>query len=248
MGKHGPEFYDDETVFVTYMTGRETRIDSPNETLEKPVFDELLGDLTGLRILDLGCGNAAFGLGALQQGCQSYLGIDGSQRMIEAANKKLAGNSGRVVCESMETWHYPPHQFDLVTSRLALHYIDEIEHVFEKVYQALIEGGRFIFSIEHPVITSCDRAWQTGGPRQDWIVDGYFETGPRTTHWMGGEVIKYHRTIEDYFTALRAAGFAIDALRESRPQRAQFQDEATYDRRKRIPLMIFFSVYRPLTK
>ena len=247
MGKHGPEFYDDETVFVTYMTGRETRIDSPNETLEKPVFDELLGDPTGLRILDLGCGNAAFGLEALRQGCQSYLGIDGSHRMIEAAKKKLAGTSGRVVCESMETWQYPLRQFDLVTSRLAFHYIREIEALFAKVYQALTAGGRLIFSVEHPVITSCDRAWQTGGPRQDWIVDGYFETGPRTTNWMGGKVIKYHRTIEDYFTALRAAGFVIDALRESRPQRARFQDRATYERRKRIPLMLFFSVSRPLS-
>jgi Predicted methyltransferase (contains TPR repeat) len=248
MGKHGPEFYDDETVFATYMSGRETRIDSPNETLEKPVFDELLNDLTGLRILDLGCGNAAFGLEALQQGCQSYLGIDGSHKMIEAAKKKLARTAGRVVCESMETWDYPPHQFDLITSRLALHYIQEIEPVFAKVYQALVEGGRFIFSIEHPVITSCDRAWQTVGPRQDWIVDDYFETGPRVTAWMGGEVIKYHRTIEDYFTALHAAGFVIDALRESRPQRARFQNEATYERRKRIPLMVFFSAYRPLAK
>ncbi len=248
MGKHGPEFYDDETVFATYMSGRETRIDSPNDTLEKPVFDELVGDLANLRILDLGCGNAAFGQEALQQGCQSYLGIDGSHKMIESAEKKLAGTAGKVVCEPIETWHYPSNQFDLVTSRLALHYIQEIEPVFAKVFQTLMEGGRFIFSIEHPVITSCDRAWQTVGPRQDWIVDDYFESGPRVTAWMGGEVIKYHRTIEDYFAALRTTGFVVDALRESRPQKARFRDEATYERRKRIPLMLFFSAYRPLTK
>ena len=40
--------------------------------------------------------------------------------------------------------------------------------MFAKVYEALVEGGRFVFSIEPPVITSCDRAWQTPGPRQDW--------------------------------------------------------------------------------
>jgi len=248
MGKHGPEFYDDEAVFATYMSGRETRVDGPNDTLEKPVFDELVGNLANLHILDLGCGNAAFGLEALQQGCQSYLGIDGSHRMIEAAKRKLAGTPGRVVCESMETWNYPSHQFDLITSRLALHYIQEIEAVFTEVYQALIEGGRFIFSIEHPLITSCDRGWQNDGPRQDWIVDDYFETGPRVTTWMGGKVIKYHRTIEDYFAALQTAGFVVDTLRESRPQRARFRDQATYERRKRIPLMLFFSTYRPLKK
>ena len=133
-----------------------------------------------------------------------------------------------------------------MTSRLALHYIQDIEPVFAKVFRSLVAGGLFIFSVEHPVITSCDRAWQSGGPRQDWIVDNYFETGLRLTHWMGGQVIKYHHTIEDYFTALRLTGFVIDALRESRPQRTQFQDEATYERRKRIPLILFFSGHRPL--
>jgi SAM-dependent methyltransferase len=227
---------------------RETRKESPNDTLEKPVFDELVGKVANLRILDLGCGNAGFGLEALQQGCHSYLGIDGSNKMSEAAKQKLAGTQGKIIRSSIESWNYPSQQFDLVTSRLALHYIQEIEPVFVSVNQALVEGGCFIFSIEHPVITSCDRSRQNGGPRQDWIVDDYFETGPRVTTWMGGEVIKYHRTIEDYFAALRAAGFVVDALRESQPQRAQFRDEARYERRKRIPLMLFFSAHRPSTK
>ena len=246
MGKHGPEFYDDENVFDTYMSQRETRVDNPNDSLEKPVFDELVGDLTNLRILDLGCGNAAFGREALQKGCRSYLGIDGSHKMFAAAKQKLAGTTGEVICFSIESWDYPSEQFDLVTSRLALHYIQDIEPVFAKVFRSLVAGGRFIFSVEHPVITSCDRAWQSGGPRQDWIVDNYFEAGPRLTHWMGGQVIKYHHTIEDYFTALHLTGFVIDALRESRPQRTQFQGEATYERRKRIPLILFFSGHRPL--
>lgn len=245
MGKNGPDFYDDEAVFNTYMSGRETRIDGPNDTLEKPVFDVLAGSLANLRILDLGCGNAAFGLEALQQGCSSYFGIDGSHKMVEAAKEKLAGTLGKVEYAPIEAWEYPLHQFDLVTSRLALHYVPQIDTVFAKVYQALVERGRFIFSIEHPVITSCDRAWQSGGLRQDWIVDDYFETGPRLTKWIGSEVIKYHRTIEDYFSALRNTGFVVQALRESRPRREQFRDEATFKRRKRIPLMLFFSASHP---
>src|SRR4030095_10719198 len=106
MAKNGPEFYDDEAVFATYMSGRETRVDGPNDTLEKPVFDELVGNLTNLRILDLGCGNAGFGLEALGQGCRSYLGIDGSANMAAAAKQKLAGTQGTVIRASMECWNY----------------------------------------------------------------------------------------------------------------------------------------------
>jgi SAM-dependent methyltransferase len=245
VGQHGPEFYDNDIVFARYMAKRETQVDSPNAVLEKPVFDDLAGNLTGLRILDLGCGHAGFGREALHQGCRSYLGIDGSRNMIERARETLAGTSGEVVRATIETWAYPPQQFDLVASRLALHYVEDVETVFVSVFRTLVAAGRFVFSVEHPVITSCNRALQGGGPRQHWIVDGYFKTGPRVTSWMGGKVVKYHRTIEDYFGALGRAGFTVHAVRESRPQRELFTDEAAYERRRRIPLMLFFAASVP---
>jgi hypothetical protein len=96
--------------------------------------------------------------------------------------------------------------------------------------------------------TGCQR---TGNHRHntleatpDWIVDDYFETGQRVTSWMGGEVNKYLRTVEDYFLALIANGFHVEALRESHPRRALFMDEATYQRRKRIPLLQFLAAQR----
>jgi hypothetical protein len=32
-----------------------------------------------------------------------------------------------------------------------------------------VSGMDFAFSVEHPVITSCNRGWIDGTPRQDWI-------------------------------------------------------------------------------
>lgn len=247
MGKHGPEFYDDEVVFATYMARRAKRSDSPNHVLEKPILDELIGDLTNLRILDLGCGNAEFGQEAFRRGCHSYLGIDGSQNMINLAHDTLNGTSGKAERATIEEWEYPKGKFDLVISRLALHYIEPFESICINVFRTLVDGGRFVFSVEHPVITSSDQAWRTSGPRQHWIVDDYFETGRRITNWMGGEVVKYHRTVEDYFNALRQAKFVVDDLRESKPRPNLFSDEETYKRRKRIPLMLFFSAHRPLS-
>jgi len=245
LGKKGPEFYDDDAVFSTYMSRRDGRPDNPNDFLEKPVIDELVGRLDNLRILDLGCGDARYGREALQLGCQSYLGIDGSQNMVNLAQEQLAGTAGKAERATIEDWPYPTAQFDLVLSRLALHYIEDIATVFANIYKTLVENGRFIFSIEHPVITSSDKAWRERGPRQHWIVDDYFDTGLRKTLWMNGEVIKYHRTIEDYFMTLRQTGFEVDAVRESRPNPDLFTDPDTYQRRKRIPLMLFFSARRP---
>jgi SAM-dependent methyltransferase len=241
----GPDFYDEEGVFTLYMQHRQQRQDNPNDTLEKPVIDALIGEPAGLRILDLGCGDARFGRELLDRGARSYLGIEGSQRMLAAAQQTLAGTSGEVIHSTVEGWDYPEMAFELVTARLVLHYIEAYDHLLSQVYRSLVPGGRFIFSIEHPVITSCHRGWSQAAPRQDWLVDDYFETGLRVTPWIGSEVHKYHRTIEDYFSGLQTAGFEVESLRESHPRREHFLDETIYQRRKRIPLFLFLAGRKP---
>ena len=153
----GAAFYDDDDVFKTYMARRQ-RADNPNDTMEKPVILELIGEIANQRILDLGCGDATFGQEALTRGCKSYLGVEGSRNMVESAQQVLAGTNGKVVQAAIENWDYPTQAFDLVVSRLALHYIKDIDEIFRKVYRTLANNGRFVFSVEHPVITSCDRA------------------------------------------------------------------------------------------
>jgi len=122
-----------------------------------------------------------------------------------------------------------------------LHYLSGLPHLCSLVHRTLRRNGLFVFSVEHPVTTSCDRAWGDSGLRQDWIVDDYFNTGRRVTTWMGARVIKYHRTVEDHFRALTDAGFAVESVRESRPERAHFTDEETFLRRQRIPLFLFMA-------
>ncbi|MCU1279118.1 MAG: Methyltransferase type 11 [bacterium] len=243
MASDGPDFYDDDSVFATYAAMRK-RTDSPNETMEAPVFHELVGDVRGLRILDLGCGTASLGRELLARGARTYVGVDGSRKMAAAARATLAGTPGVVVEHRIETFPYGTGAFDLAVSRLALHYVADVRPLFASVAQSLVDDGRFVFSIEHPVITSCSRGWKEGTVRQDWLVDGYFDTGPRVTSWLGGEVQKYHRTVEDYFEAMRAAGFAVEQLREASPRPEMFTTAETYERRKRIPLFLIIGARR----
>lgn len=240
MGTTGSIFYDQDTIFATYQQGRQ-RPDNPNDTLEKPVILELIGDIAGKSVLDLGCGDAAIGREFLQGGATAYLGIDGSANMVTLASQTLAGTVGRVIHHFIEDWQYPQATFDLVLARLVLHYIADLPALCVQIWRTLQPGGKFVFSVEHPVITSTDRGWVKGGARQDWLVDNYFDTGLRVTEWMGGQVEKYHRTVEDYFNDLQRAGFIVAHLRESCPQRQHFQDEQTYLRRKRIPLFLFLA-------
>ena len=236
----GTKFFDDDKRFESYRTGRH-RPNTPNESLEKPVFLELLDDVRGKQILDLGCGDGLFGLELLRGGGQSYLGLDASQKMAQLAQQNLQGTSGQALHTKIEDWSYPPERFDLVISRLALHYVANLDETFNQVYQTLRQNGQFVFSIVHPVITSCDKSRAKGGKRLDWIVDDYFRPGPRAVHFMGESVRQYHRPLEDIFRALQQANFQIEQLRESCPQRENFTDMELYERRKRIPLFLFLA-------
>lgn len=239
----GPDFYDEAQVFDTYMQRRQ-RPDNPNDTLEHPVFMELLGDFRERTILDLGCGDGRFGVELIARGCGSYTGVEASKRMVSAAQEPLASAGGVLHHASIETWTYPQAKFDLVVSRLALHYVENITQIFGWVHHTLKSGGRFVFSVEHPVITSDNSAAVGSGVRQNWIVDDYFVAGRRDVQWMGSQVTKYHRTIENYFTGLQRANFTVEQLREPQPQREFIQDEQLYNRRLRIPLFLVVAARR----
>jgi len=238
MSNNGPQFYDNDRNFTTYMERRRKQ-ENANDTLEKPVITELIGDVKGLNVLDLGSGDARFGIGLLNKGCESYTGVEGSSNMVKAAQQNLQGREKATVIHTLlEDWTPAANSYDLVISSLVLHYIEDLEGLFLKVQQTLKSNGRFVFSVEHPVITS---TLQPSGLRTNWIVDEYFIEGFRKQQWLGGTVQKYHRTIEQYFTTLQLAGFTIEQLRESKPQRSNFLHDETYERRLRIPLFFFLA-------
>ncbi|MBD2168853.1 class I SAM-dependent methyltransferase [Calothrix membranacea FACHB-236] len=244
MAQTGPNFYDDEAVFATYMRHRQS-VDTPNDTLEKPVIIDLIQPINGKSILDLGCGNAAIGRELLEHGAASYTGLEGSHKMAALAIKTLADTAGQIIEQTIENWTYPQAAFDVVIARLSLHYVADLAPICTQIFQTLTLRGLFVFSVEHPVITSCDKSWTSGTLRQDWVVDNYFSTGLRVTEWLGGTVEKYHRTVEDYFYLLNEAGFIVENLREAHPQREHFHNVQTYERRKRIPLFLIIAARKP---
>lgn len=236
----GSQFYDEEHTFKNYMERRNWN-ENANDTIEKPIMMELLGDISGKHVLDLGCGNAAFGNELLDRGCLTYTGLEGSSNMYNLAKTTLTKEHGQVIHSTMEEWDYPEAVYQLVVSRLALHYVSNIEDIFHHVYKSLAHGGTFVFSVEHPVLTSSYGTAHSEGAKTSWIVDHYFHTGRREQEWLGGKAIKYHRTIEDYYHALQKAGFIIQSLRESKPKRDHFIHQETFERRMRIPLFLFMA-------
>ncbi|MEA3320704.1 MAG: methyltransferase domain-containing protein [Bacillota bacterium] len=236
----GSSVYDQSDFFTNYMN-RRNRKDSPNNAIEGPIMSELIGNIQNKTILDLGCGDASFGKELLQIGARHYTGVEGSEQMVEAARFNLLELDATIHKETMESYQYPSDSNDLVTSRFAIHYVSDIDRLFQNIYHTLKENGRFVFSIQHPLTTSSFDSKQTGDKRGNWIVDDYFRDGERKEPWINQVVVKYHRTIERYFTALRQTGFTVVDLREGTPKREHFSSEEEFVRRQRIPVVLVFA-------
>ncbi len=235
----GHDFYDKDQAFRSYQEHR-SRQENPNNTLERPVIYGLLGDIKGKHFLDLGCGDAMFGVELLSQGAASYTGIEGSEKMLELARKNLTHPNAKLVKQSLEDWQASEESVDVVTSRLVLHYLKDLKAIFKQVARVLKPEGRFIVSLEHPVITSHYESLAKG-KRTSWLVDNYFLEGPREHVWLAESVVKYHRTLETYLRLLQETGFSLEALREAQPKEENFQSKSEFERRQRIPLFLCFA-------
>ena len=68
----------EEKDFLENFLQRRNRVESPNNSIEKPAIYELLGDFQKGCILDLGCGDALFGKELLEAGAFYYHGVEES--------------------------------------------------------------------------------------------------------------------------------------------------------------------------
>jgi 2-polyprenyl-3-methyl-5-hydroxy-6-metoxy-1,4-benzoquinol methylase len=242
----GSRAYEENAFFDQFMK-RRMRRESPNNLIEKPILLELIGDVTGKRILDLGCGEGMFGTELLDDGAAYYHGIDGSHNMLQKAKEHLAPyphSRSSLACIDLNDWTENASQYDLVLSRMVFHYIEDLEPIFNKVSSTLKPNGSFIFSVMHPTITATFDHFTGKQKRSHWVVDDYFSTGKRVEQWMDHSVVKYHKTIEDYISLLLRSGFQLENLKEGKPREELFEDVSEFNRRNRIPLMLILSATR----
>ena len=112
------------------------------------VQDLLQAGLPDVRVIDLGCGNAAIPVLLCQQSADvEAIGVDASIEMLEAARLEIefGGVQGRISlahgdCKTMED--FEDAMADVVTSNTVLHHVAEPEQMLEQAVRVLAVGGR----------------------------------------------------------------------------------------------------------
>ncbi len=199
-----------------------------HRTLIDPAFLRVVGDVRGLKVLDLACGNGYLSRRYAKAGAK-VVGVDGSAPMIERAKAREKGHPLGIEYQVVDAAHmheFKDATFDLVAANMALMDIQDAEGAIREVGRVLKDRGRFVSSLSHPCFDQ--------GSSSTWLTERFFsgtKAWRKIEHYrrplvddipwdVGGRTITtpgYHRPLSWYARALREAGLLIRALEEPEP-------------------------------
>ncbi len=182
----------------------------------RPPTFELLGNIQGKSILDLGCGEGYPARTMKQMGAAKIVGVDLSQEMVNRAIEQEKKNPLGIEYSQgdVRDLKFSSESFDLVTAIFVFNYINiaDMKKVMKEALRVLKNGGAFVFSVPHPCFSFI---WKGKKPFYfDLEGGGYFSSRDKihsgeiyTIDDQALKVQKFHKTFEDFFTSLKEAGF-----------------------------------------
>ena len=125
---------------------------NPLQAMEGPLVQELLGEVRGLTVLDLGCGTGRHSISLAEAGAD-VTAVDFSPGMLAEARKKPGAEKVRFVVHDL---HLPlpmaDESFDRVVSGLVLEHLQDLQNFFREIHRVLKPGGRAVVSGMHPAM------------------------------------------------------------------------------------------------
>lgn len=196
--------YDDYAVPYSEMVKQREQAGIEHEPL-MPSFLKLLGDLSGLNVLDAGCGQGYLSRILAERGAQ-VTGIDMSPNLIQMAREQAPDHSMTYqvadLCQPLPQFR---QTFDLAASHFVLDDVYDYTGFLSTLHSVLKPGGRLVLTMNNPY---------------SLVVRGhvhdYFATGkPVPYRGMAEEGVKvhfYYHTLQEYLDACFAAGFQLQRL------------------------------------
>ncbi|WP_245993299.1 class I SAM-dependent methyltransferase [Xylanimonas allomyrinae] len=170
----------------------------------------LLGDVAGLRVLEVGAGAAQCSRWLATRGAD-VVATDISHGMLAraAALDTAAGVHVPVLQADARALPFADSAFDVVfTSFGAIPFVPDAARVHAEAARVLRPGGRWVFSVTHPVRWAFPDDPTARGLTAD---RSYFDRRPYVEKDAAGRVVyaEYHRTLGDHVRDVVAAGLRL---------------------------------------
>jgi ubiquinone/menaquinone biosynthesis C-methylase UbiE len=179
----------------------------------------LLGDIAGLRCIDLGCG-AGQNVVAMAKAGADTTGVDFSSKQLAQAEDLARREKVNINLIDSNIEAIPSlgnSLFDLALSACAIAFVKKLDLALAEIYRILKPGGRFVLSVMHPMQYIID------GEEGTMYFNSAYPFSARVLKWswdFPGKSIPfqhYLRSISDYHNALVKAGFTVKRIVEPEP-------------------------------
>jgi SAM-dependent methyltransferase len=200
------------------------REDSLDRLVEWPAQRDLLGDVTGKSVLDLGCGNGAKLAELVGDGATASIGIDISGNFLSAQPPDLEFIRGDLSELSLIPG-LAGRTFDRILFLQSFGYAKNPVRTLQAARAMLADDGFILLTKTQPIRYAVEQAEQNGTS----LGEEYFSTSPFSyvSHWNEQITLtKRPYTISDLINIFSAAGLWIENASEP-----QLSDEA----RRRYP-------------
>ncbi len=215
-----------------------------------PNLLRMMGIKREMRILDIACGTGFFTREFRRTGAE-VIGCDISKELIDIARRDSPPAIPFKVTPAEKLGIFPDESFDEAVIILAIQNIQRYQKALTEAARVLKPGGKLFIVMNHPAFR-VPRAtgWKFIGDAQVRLVERYgseFEVAMRThgEEHTSVETVSFHRPLQSYAKAFKAAGLAITDMEEwiSHKQsdsgpRAVAENNA----RKEIPLFLALEV------
>jgi ubiquinone/menaquinone biosynthesis C-methylase UbiE len=181
---------------------------------ESYTFFKMAGELSGLSILDLACGEGFYTRQLRLRGATKAVGVDISAGMIKLAEDSEQRNPLGIEYHVADAFALQlGATFDVVTASYFLNYArnrDELKNAAKTIFDHLKPGGRFITINSNPDYQCSAHAMRPFGFTRE--NDSYDEGAEITYRFYGADgssidVMNYHIDSEVHEQCLREAGF-----------------------------------------
>lgn len=201
---------------------------------------DAVGDVRGVKAIDLGCGEGRFSRMLAERGAK-VTGVDLCEPFIEFAEEHKVGDEKYVVGDMEDLSQFHNGSFDLAVSYVSLVDTPSFERVVSETCRVLRTSGVFVVCNLQPMCTA-QNVWlkDETGRKLHFKLDSYFEESPRDVPMFGTPVTNFHRTLSTYVNSFLSSGFALAALYEPKPSAEQLEGYPDVDDNLRVPYFIIF--------
>ncbi len=208
----------------------------------------LLGDVTGRRVLEIGCGSAPCARWLHRAGAEVVaLDVSGGMLARAAELNRVTGVPVPLVQADAGALPLTDRSVDLACSAFGgLPFVADVEAALAEVARVLRPGGRFVASVNHPF------RWplpDSPDPEDLRVVSSYFDRTPYVETDEDGRAVyvEHHRTVGDWVRAVVGAGLVLHDLLEPEwtPGRTQEWGQWSPARGALVPGTLVLVAHRP---